>query len=84
MVTNEVWATANKQRYGMLCIGCLESRLGRKLNGEDFPDYPINRGFFPMSARMVDRIGIELLTKAARIGEMSQLTASTGTHMHIG
>ena len=57
MVTDEAWSAANnKQRSGMLCIGCLENRLGRELTGEDFPDYPINRGFFPLSARIRERI----------------------------
>jgi hypothetical protein len=27
---------------GMLCVGCLERRLGRQLTHRDFIDYPIN------------------------------------------
>lgn len=58
MVTDEVWSAANNfQRNGMLCIGCLEARLGRELTGKDFPDYPINRGVFPFSERLANRIG---------------------------
>jgi hypothetical protein len=40
----------------MLCIGCLENRIGGVLTPKDFPDFPINRGFYPMSARMVNRV----------------------------
>ena len=25
-----------------LCIGCLETRIGRQLTPDDFPDYPVN------------------------------------------
>jgi hypothetical protein len=56
MVTDEAWAIANPKKYGMLCIGCLESRLGRTLTGDDFPDYPINDGIFGMSPRLKARI----------------------------
>jgi len=57
MVTNEAWkASGLTSNGGMLCIGCLETRLGRELTGEDFPDYPINRGVFGMSARIKARI----------------------------
>jgi hypothetical protein len=41
MVHNSVWAAAG-MRDGFLCIGCLETRLGRELNRDDFPDMPIN------------------------------------------
>lgn len=40
----------------MLCIGCLENRIGGKLTAADFPPLPINRGFFPTSARLRDRL----------------------------
>ena len=30
MVTDEVWEAAWPQDRGMLCIGCLENRLGRE------------------------------------------------------
>ncbi len=41
---------------GMLCVGCLEHRIGRRLVGGDFPDVPINdpRGASPrLRARLV-------------------------------
>jgi hypothetical protein len=42
MVSDEVWQSARIDR-GMLCIGCLEGRLGRRLVRSDFTDAPINR-----------------------------------------
>jgi hypothetical protein len=58
MVEDSVWklVTINEDGRGMLCIGCLEFRLGRLLTTEDFPPLPINRGVFPMSARLLQRI----------------------------
>ncbi len=41
VVRGEAW-TADK-KSGMLCIGCLEERMGRKLRLTDVPDWPINR-----------------------------------------
>lgn len=56
-VTDGVWAaTGFGSDDGMLCVGCLEHRLGRKLSAADFPNYPINRGVFPMSARLMHRV----------------------------
>jgi len=39
---DELWQRINPQIEGMLCISCAEKRLGRKLNGADFADVPIN------------------------------------------
>ena len=53
----EVWLAAHPSEQGMLCIGCLETRLGRRLTGEDFTDAFINdpkRN--QMSVRLVNRI----------------------------
>jgi len=40
-VTTELW-----EKYGvgekMLCIGCMEDRLGHKLTKEDITDCPVN------------------------------------------
>lgn len=41
---------------GYLCLGCLETRLGRKLDRSDFSDAPVNTGYEPRSERMLDRI----------------------------
>lgn len=59
MVTNGVWEAATEDCYTdvMLCIGCLESRLGGRLTAEDFTDAPINTGLiFPQSARLQERL----------------------------
>jgi len=41
MVNKEIWEAAGL-RSGYLCIGCIESRIGRRLNANDFTDAPIN------------------------------------------
>jgi len=41
MVKQEVWEAAG-MRSGYLCIGCIESRLGRQLRADDFTDAPVN------------------------------------------
>jgi len=64
MVTDELWElatiyAANDNHCStdvMLCIGCLEARIGGKLTTGDFPELPINRGFYPMSARLLSRV----------------------------
>lgn len=42
MVQALVWIEAHPHRKGMLCIGCLEQRLGRRLTPDDFTSAPIN------------------------------------------
>lgn len=56
MVKDTLWLEANPADFGMLCINCLETRLGRQLKPEDFPDYPINQGFFEQSELLKSRI----------------------------
>jgi hypothetical protein len=36
MLVDDVWLAAVPTETGMLCIGCLEKRLGRKLRRDDF------------------------------------------------
>jgi hypothetical protein len=65
MVKDEVWARAWAGRLKpwhalggqqILCIGCLEKRLGRTLTACDFMDVPINDiTHNTMSARLPDR-----------------------------
>lgn len=46
MVSDDIWANSGVGplgREGMLCIGCLEGRLGRRLTADDFTDAPTNR-----------------------------------------
>ena len=59
MVTDKVWRKANPKGRGMLCIGCLELRLGRLLTSHDFIDAPVNTDLFDQSTRLQMR----LLTK---------------------
>jgi hypothetical protein len=40
MVHDDVWPL--DKLGGMMCIGCLEARIGRRLTPEDFTDVPIN------------------------------------------
>jgi hypothetical protein len=44
MVWDEVWTKAGaRDEFGfLLCVGCLERRLGRRLGAEDFTDALIN------------------------------------------
>jgi hypothetical protein len=64
MVDDELWKTAtiyadNDNYCGtdvMLCIGCLENRIGGKLTADDFTDAPVNNGMFPQSARLLQRL----------------------------
>jgi hypothetical protein len=60
MVDDELWYSATEELDTptdiMLCIGCLESRIGGKLTADDFPDLPINRGVFPYSTRLKSRL----------------------------
>ncbi len=42
MVQDALWEAAGLSR-GFLCVGCMESRLGRRLVAADFTDAPCNR-----------------------------------------
>lgn len=43
MIEDLLWAAVvGPERAGYLCIGCLERRLGRPLNRDDFSARPIN------------------------------------------
>lgn len=57
-VHSSVWfAEAGMPEYGMLCIGCLEKRINRKLTSGDFTDAYINDPRkFSKSTRLVDRL----------------------------
>jgi hypothetical protein len=58
MVNDGVWEVATEDfgGDGMLCIGCLEARLGDRLTADDFTDAPINHGIYPQSARLQQRM----------------------------
>lgn len=48
MVQFHLWARFVPEHHGMLCIGCLEDRMGRKLVGADFTDALINEYEHPI------------------------------------
>jgi len=55
MVRNEVWAIAGAE--GFLCIECLERRLGRRLQRDDFTSSRVNDPADPWhTARLLDRL----------------------------
>ena len=41
---------------GYLCIGCLERRLGRQLDREDFTSSPVNHDQAERSSRLTSRL----------------------------
>jgi hypothetical protein len=58
MLRDEIWLAANPEQRGMLCIGCVEGRLGRRLGPEDFLVCPLNDpdGRGRKSARLLSRL----------------------------
>jgi hypothetical protein len=66
MVKESVWQLAwigrRKSYHGkipgqeILCIGCLENRIGRTLTRQDFTDAPINNPNSHISRRLRDRL----------------------------
>jgi hypothetical protein len=63
VVHDDVWEDAGMpvsvpySGAGVLCVGCIEHRLGRQLNADDFAPAPLNSGlFFDQSARLVSRL----------------------------
>ena len=59
MVQNDIWK-AYGAGDGMLCIGCLEKRIGRKLRRQDFIDLPIDEiNPETQSLRLQDRLSTE-------------------------
>lgn len=58
----EIWNAAHNSKKGMLCVGCIEKRLGRKLNASDFAECTLNsfkHGF--KSARLTERLKCHIL-----------------------
>jgi len=58
MLYDELWDSLGIGRHRILCIGCAEIRLGRRLVPADFTDCPVNR-WLPLdrSPRLRDRLG---------------------------
>ena len=52
-----LWMSAVGSKTGMLCIGCLETRIGRRLLSTDFPNVHVNNPkLYRMSDRLLSRI----------------------------
>lgn len=60
MVHDAVWEAASRdgQPARILCIGCLEQRLGRRLEPNDFANLGINEPGGLESDRLLDRLGV--------------------------
>ncbi len=57
MIKDRVWDKFAKENE-MLCIGCLEKRIGRELKGIDFKNCPVNTDHYdyPKSERLMKRL----------------------------
>lgn len=56
-VSDAVWDQAAAQPWTILCIGCLERRLGRQLSRHDFLAAALNDPSYGWhSSRLVDRL----------------------------
>jgi hypothetical protein len=56
-VHTDLWLKAVGSKIGMLCVECLEKRIGRMLNSSDFPDVTINNPRFEAkSNRLLERM----------------------------
>jgi len=61
MLHDWLWLQAVGEKYIniLLCVLCIENRLGRKLNSTDFHDCPVNKDCFKdMTNRLKDRLKI--------------------------
>jgi hypothetical protein len=61
MIHDELWRTANPAEAGMLCVGCCETRLGRKLCRDDFRPFALSAfdAGAPVSKRLGNRMAEE-------------------------
>lgn len=60
MLKNEVWLFVVPKDKKMLCVGCVEKRLGRELTPEDFSYCLLNEEEYsqPRSDRLKNRMGL--------------------------
>lgn len=56
MVHHKLWEAMADGAH-MLCVGCLEGRMGRSLNPDDFLPCPLNSGMAPQSLRLRRALG---------------------------
>lgn len=43
MLHDPTWNLTGLGKFGMLCINCIEKRIGRKLNAKDFNNSYLNK-----------------------------------------
>ena len=56
-INTDLWLSVVGSKTGMLCIGCLEGRIKRRLQPSDFPIVTINNPkLTSMSMRLLDRL----------------------------
>lgn len=85
MVHDELWLGAGMTfDGGMLCIGCLEDRLGRDLTHKDFTDAPVNHGVFRQSERLLNRLGSTTIWYSPEIGVFTIGEDGQSTLIHQG
>ncbi|GGK32816.1 HEAT repeat domain-containing protein [Nocardia camponoti] len=59
MLQNALWESVSTEGERLLCIGCVEDRLGRTLTAADFTEVDVNRSpGWSRSARLMDRLGL--------------------------
>lgn len=60
MLRTKVWAATRVRKRAMLCVGCVEHRLGRLLRPDDFADVPLTHllreGLWKASSRLLSRL----------------------------
>lgn len=57
MLVDTTWFSIHASNRGMICIGCVEGRLGRSLTPQDFNNSHVNNPkLYPMSSRLLSRI----------------------------
>lgn len=56
MLWYRVWRSINYKIEGMLCLICVEKRLGRGLTGADFSKAPINERQAKICPALADRL----------------------------
>jgi hypothetical protein len=78
-VHDALWAQAGMGPVdGMLCVGCLESRIGRRLNRADFTDAEIN----DLSVSRVKRFAWSWRSRRLR-DRLSAPSAADGIQMEL-
>jgi hypothetical protein len=57
MLNDQTWQLTGLGKVGMLCVGCCEGRIGRKLTASDFNSSYLNKPRTgSISARLLNRM----------------------------